>query len=100
MQKTFTDAPSRTNMISRALNRPATGGDVTFEMIEDAIDNNPNKLSIMEQIQRMQWVVVEAMKELGPEASPEEYEAIMNRALQKNGIVNMRAVVTLEYDEL
>jgi hypothetical protein len=96
MQKTIHSKSSQTTMISRALNRPARVGDVTFECIGDAFDSN---LNLVEQLQRMQWIVMESARILGNLASPKEYEEFLNRALRRVGIVDVRAIVALSYDE-
>ncbi|MCL2346971.1 MAG: hypothetical protein FWC50_01790 [Planctomycetaceae bacterium] len=99
MKKKFYNLPTRTNMMVRALNRRVTGADVMFEKVDDTMDNHPNQLSVLEQLMRMQRVVAEAGERLGAFASQEEYEMFLNRALRRNGILNMRAVVALNYEE-
>ena len=98
MQKTFNHKSPQPNMISRALNRPTPADEATFKMIKGATDTNPLQLSLVEQVQRMQWAIMVVAKKLGPDASNEEYETVLNRLLPRIGI-NMRATVEMNDDE-
>ena len=83
--------------VSRAFKRRAKSFDVTFERIDDNMGTNPNELSVMEQVRRMETVVAQAGTKLGDYASPEEYETVLNRTLREYGITSLRAIVEMEY---
>ena len=83
--------------VSRAFKRRAKSFDVTFERIDDNMGTNPNELSVMEQVRRMETVVAQTGTKLGDYASPEEYESVLNRTLREYGITSMRAIVEMEY---
>jgi len=95
---TLRNTPDMVN-VSRAFKRRPKGVDVTFERINDCPDTNPSGLSVEEQLRRMQTVVEKVGTKLGDYASPEEYEAALNRAMQEYGITCMRAIAEMVYED-